>query len=209
MNLGIENKKKAITAGVLGGLALLFLIWQLSGFFSSSAPPPAAPPVIKTLNPTGTPAPATSPSPAPAGKITEPIANSAAQLDPTLRMEGMLEAESLVYGGSGRNIFSTQSAPPPIPKVIAPARPTGPPPPPAPYVPPPPPPPPPIQLTFFGTVAAKNGTKRAFLVHGDDVFLAGPGDIVDRRYRIVNILPNGIAIEDLPNNNTQILPLTH
>ncbi len=39
MNLGIENKKKAITAGVLGGLALLFLIWQLSGFFSSSAPP--------------------------------------------------------------------------------------------------------------------------------------------------------------------------
>ncbi len=125
-------------------------------------------------------------------------------------MEGMLDAESLVYGGSGRNIFSTQSAPPPIPKAIAPARPTGnvvmgPPVPP----PPPPPPPPPIDLTFFGTVAAKNGTKRAFLVHGDDVFLAGPGDIVDRRYKIVNILPNGIAIEDLPNNNTQILPLSH
>ena len=199
MNLGIENRKKATWAAALGGIALVFLIWQLFGFFTGSAPPPPAAPVIKTLSTTDTHAPAA----APAGKPAEPIAYSAAQLDPTLRMEGMLDAESLVYSGSARNIFSTQSAPPPIPKAIAPARPTGPPPPVV-YV---PPPPPPIQLTFFGVEVQKNGGKRAFLVHGDDVFLAAPGDIVERRYKIDSILTNGVVIEDLPNNDTQTIPL--
>ncbi|HXB63206.1 MAG TPA: hypothetical protein VNU94_10195 [Acidobacteriaceae bacterium] len=203
MNLGLENKKKAIWAGSLGGVALLFFIWQLSGFFTSSTPPPPAAPVIKTLSTTNTHEPAAMPSPG--GRNAEPIANTAAQLDPTLRMEGMNDAESLVYGGSGRNIFSTQSAPPPIPKAIAPARPKGPPPPPPVYV---PPPPPPIQLQFFGTEAQKDGSKRAFLVNGDDVFLAAPGDIVERRYKILNILPNGVVIHDLPNNDTQTVNLS-
>lgn len=206
MNLGIENKKKAMWAGILGSIALIFLIWQISGFFSTSTPPPPAAPVIKTESTTNTHAPAASPLPAPAGKAAEPVAYTAAQLDPTLRMEGMLDAEALVYGGSGRNIFSTQSAPPPIPKAIAPARPAGPvvmgPPPP-----PPPPPPPAIDLKFFGTELQKNGTRRAFLLHGNQVFFAAEGDIIDRRYKIMSILVSTIVIEDMPNNNEQSLPL--
>ena len=210
MNLGLENKKK--TFMVVGlGVVLLFAFGYQFGCFSASPPPPTQPtaPVVKTLSSTDTHATASAPTPAPTGKAAEPIAYTAAQLDPTLHMEGMLEAESLLYAGSGRNIFSMQSAPPPVPKPIAPARPTGPPPPPAPYVPPPPPPPPPIDLKFFGTEMGKDGSnKRAFLLHGEDVFLAGPGDIVDRRYKIDSILPSGIMIEDLPNNNTQMVPLT-
>jgi hypothetical protein len=208
MNLGLENKKKAKQAAIAGSIALIGVIYLLWFFFSDSTPPPqqTTAPVVTTTSVTNTHAAA--PSPAPAGKSAQPIASTAGQLDPTLRMEGMLEAESLVYAGSGRNIFSMQSAPPPIPKPIAPARPTGPPPPPPVYVPPPPPPPPPIDLKFFGVEVRKDGSKRAFLLHGDDVFLAGPGEIVDRRYKIDNIMPNGIMIEDLPNNNTQVIPLT-
>jgi len=215
MNLGLENKKKAMWAAILGAVLVIAVGYQLSGIFSTSkpAPQPSAP-VVTTTSVTDTHAPAPMPSPAPAppvppGNAVQPIAHSAAQLDPTLHPEGMLEAEALVYSGSGRNIFSMQSAPPPIPKVIAPARPNS-----TkmaamvPQGPPPPPPPPPIELKFFGTEVKKDGSKRAFLLHGEDVFLAGPGDIVDRRYKIHTIMPNGIVIEDLPNNNKQTIPLS-
>ena len=63
------------------------------------------------------------------------------------------------------------------------ARPPGPPPPP----PPGPPPPPPIDLKFFGTATAADGRRRAFLLHGEDVFLASDGDIVQRRYKVISI----------------------
>ncbi|HEY0307418.1 MAG TPA: hypothetical protein VGB94_04605 [Acidobacteriaceae bacterium] len=215
MNLGLDNKKKTIQAAVAGSVALVGVIYLLWFFLSGTTPPPpqSKEPVITTTSVTDTHAPAPTPAPAPAavpaGKSVAPIAYSAAQLDPTLHPEGMLEAEALVYSGTGRNIFSMQSAPPPIPKVIAPARPSA-----AamaamvPQGPPPPPPPPPIDLKFFGTEVKKDGSKRAFLLHGEDVFLAGPGDIVDRRYKIHTIMPNGIVIEDLPNNNKQTIPLS-
>jgi len=213
MNLGAENKKKMIIAVVIGVVAIGALGYNLSGFFTGTpAPPP--PPVIKTTSTTNTHESAAAPSPMPApaaavsaGKASQPIATTAAQLDPTLQMEGMLEAESLMYDGSGRNIFSTQSAPPPTPKPIAPPRPrvfVGPP---APVPPPPPPPPPPILLKFFGTEMSKKGVKRAFLIHEEDVYLAAPGDIIDRRYKVVNVLTNSVVITDMPNNDTQSLPL--
>jgi len=206
MNLGLDNKKKTIQAAVAGSIALIGVIYLLWFFFSGTTAPPPQPtaPVVTTTSVTNTHAPAA----APAGKAAEPIAYAAAQLDPTLHMEGMIDAESLIYGGSGRNIFSTQSLPPPVPKPIAPARPKGPPPPPPPPPPYVPPPPPPIDLQFFGTEVGKDGTKRAFLLHGDDVFLASPGDIVERRYKIDSILPGGVMVEDLPNNDTQMVPIT-
>jgi len=214
MNLGLENRKKTIQAAVMGGIALIGIIYLLWFFFSDSTPPPqhAAAPVVTTTSVTDTHAPAPTPTPAaaPMGKAAPALAYSAAQLDPTLHTEGMREAESLVYSGSGRNIFSMQSAPPPIPKAVAPPRPS-----PAAIAaaaaaagPPPPPPPPPIDLKFFGTEVKKDGSKRAFLLHGEDVFLAGPGEIVDRRYNVESIQPNGIVITDLPNNNKQTLPLS-
>jgi len=130
-----------------------------------------------------------------------------AQLDPTLHMEAMLVTESLVYSGSGRNIFSPNSAPsvaiPRLaakvrtPDLMAPVRtgPTG------------PPPPPPIDLKFFGIETNAQGDRRAFLLHGDDVFLVASGDMVQRKYRIVTIDPHSILVEDVANNNRQTLPL--
>jgi hypothetical protein len=70
-----------------------------------------------------------------------------------------------------------------------------------------PPPPPPIQLTFFGT--AKRGARpvQAFLLAGDDVYLASAGEIVAHKYKILAINVNSIQVEDLQNGNTQLLPL--
>src|SRR6201999_4657151 len=70
-----------------------------------------------------------------------------------------------------------------------------------------PPPPPPINLKFFGTATRANGSRQAFLLQGDDVFMASPGEIVARKYKIVSIANNSIQVEDLTNNNTQTLPL--
>jgi hypothetical protein len=120
-------------------------------------------------------------------------------------MAAMLVTEKLVYTGSGRNIFSTASAPVEIPKPVASARPK----PVVPvYTPPPgPPPPPPIDLKFFGTASSANGRRQAFLLHGQDVFLAADGEIVQRRYRVITVSANSILVEDMTNNNRQTLPL--
>ncbi len=82
-----------------------------------------------------------------------------------------------------------------------------------PVVPPPPPRAPlvagpaPINLKFFGTATSLSGTRRAFLLIGDDVVLASVGDVVQRRYRIISIAANSILVEDIPNTNRQTLPL--
>jgi len=140
------------------------------------------------------------------GSAAKNLGTTSAQLDPTLRMAAMLVTESLVYSGGGRNIFSSSSVPVDIPKPVAPVRTAkvvpGPPPPP-----PGPPPPPPIDLKFFGTATGADGARRAFLLHGDDVFLATDGDIVQRRYKVVTVSANSIVVEDLTNNNRQTLPL--
>jgi hypothetical protein len=72
---------------------------------------------------------------------------------------------------------------------------------------PPPPPPPPIDLKFFGVETGANGTKQACLLHGDNVYLAVPGDVVLRRYKILAVDAKTIQVEDLQNNNKQTLPL--
>ena len=125
-----------------------------------------------------------------------------AGLDPTLHPELMAQAESIEYTGKGRNIFSMFSEPV-IEPVKTPIRPQ----PDVPQPPPGPPPPPPIDLKFFGYEARQGGARRAFLLHGDDVFIAGEGDVVDHHYRVVKIAPMSVQIEDIPYNNTQTLPL--
>jgi hypothetical protein len=193
-----DSQKKTTLVGGFVVLAAGILYYQLRD--DSPAPRPAPVAVATAVQPaTAKPVART------AGGEAKNLGTTSAQLDPTLKMGPMLVTEKLVYSGSGRNIFSAESAPVEIPKAIASARPK-------PVVPmytpaPGPPPPPPIDLKFFGTATSANGKRQAFLLHGQDVFLASDGDIVQRRYRIVGVTANSILVEDMPNNNRQTLPL--
>ncbi len=193
MKTGTEDKKKLAILAVAGTVALGCVFYIYNALSVPSTPAPVVAPVASV------PAPSRGKAKVSGG---EPVLT---QLDPTLKMGPMLVTEALVYSGSGRNIFSATSVPVAIPTAIAPARPK---PVVAPvYVPTGPPPPPPIDLKFFGTATSKNGARQALLLHGEDVFVASAGDVVQRRYRIVSVAANSIVVEDLTNNNRQTLPL--
>lgn len=215
LKAGTEDKKKVIIVAVLGVIVLALVLRTVIRVLAPGTPPPPMPPTIAQSS--GTPSAPVQPqdqyTPQPETPAAEQpqheavkLPNSLSALDPTLHPEWMAAAESLVYSGTGRNIFSMSSAPAvPIEKPLAPARPgagangvevaQG------------PPPPPPIDLKFFGYEAHSDGARKAFLLHGDDVFIAAAGDVVDHRYKVVSIAPFSIQVEDLPYGDTQTLPL--
>jgi hypothetical protein len=195
MRLGSENKTQVYILGSL--LVVLFgfggyQIYKMFGGGSTYTPPPAAVAQYKGGSNAGT------------GPDAQKLSN--AGLDPTLHLERLAQNESVEYEGTGRNIFSAQSAPVKIPEAEAPARPSptvqvasGPPPPPA---------PPKIELKYFGYSLSKDKSIKAFLVHGDDIFMAQMGEIVDHRYKVGSISPASVQITDLAYNNTQTVPLS-
>jgi len=193
VKLGAENRKQVIALVVLGGIALLSLVYN---FWPS------------TTDAVSTAAPSASTTPAKplmrrnaAGKlvpVTEP------RLDPTLDLNLLAQSEDIKYEGNGRNIFVAGS----VATIEKPRRngtarnepaviqiPTV-------------PPPPPIPLKFFGFANKPGEAKRIFLVNGEDVFIAGENDIVDRRYRVLHISNTAVEMEDVLNNNKQSIPLT-
>ena len=204
IKVGNEAKWKVYLASGLGLVMLILLVRFLWQTFGPSPTPTAPPPPVVVTAPRS----AAASAGAQGSSTASPYARTAvkvsglAALDPTLHPEIMRQAESLAYTGNGRNIFSQFSTAPAIPKPIAPIRNanvnTGP---------PPPPPPPPITLGFYGYAAEKTGQKQVFLLHGDDIFIASEGDVVDRRYRVVKIGTASVQVEDIPYHNTQTLPL--
>ena len=196
MKLGTENRKELIALAVLGTLAVLavaYVFWP-----SSSGTAPAAATQSASATP-GRPAARRTKS----GKV---IASAEPRLDPTLDLNLLKQSEEIKYAGNGRNIFVAGSVatiekpkwngstdhnqqagirrPPPVQ------------------------PPPPITLKFFGFANEPGEPKRAFLSQGEDVFIAGEGEIVDRRYRVVRISPTSVEMEDVLYNNRQNIPLT-
>jgi hypothetical protein len=209
LRVGAESKPKLYAAIGLGAIVLIIAIVQIPKFFGSSSAP-AAPPPPPVISTSAAPAPQPSSSsalgrPAAAAYPHEAIQlPSSSALDPTLHPEVMAQAEETTYTGNGRNIFSPNSAAPtPVdiekPKNFRPS---------APPVPQGPPPPPTIDLKFYGYSSAHGGNRQIFLLHGDDIFLAHEGDVVDRRYRVVSIRPFSVEIEDIPYHNTQSVPLS-
>lgn len=212
MKLGAEDKKKLGLLAVVGTGALIAIYFLYGTLFGGpSTPAPVRTAQIAAVGPVPARVVSTATGTSTPGASPLRVGSGGNALDPTLHMEAMQRAESLVYTGSGRNIFAAPGSPEALAgqalvKAKFPARPKGPggv----APAIYTGPPPPPPIDLKFFGTVTSANGTLKAFLLNGDNVFLALPGDVVDRRYRVVSIGANSVAVKDLANDNQQTLPL--
>jgi hypothetical protein len=229
MKAGTESRKKTILAASFGAVALICILYAYSALFGGDTPSTAAPtPSTTTSAPAAeAPAPAATttsssdsanssqpanmPTGNAAGVDLKVLASTSASLDPTLDESAMLRTEHLVYAGNGRNIFSATYTPPAaaLPRAIASARPA-----PAVYVPPPPPPTcppscPPLPLKFFGTIQrpGPNPDRQAFLLFGDNVFLASANDVVARRYKVISISATSVQIEDLSTTYADSLPL--
>ncbi len=204
MKLGAENRKQTIIAAALGVVLLLVVVYEFwpSSSTSASTPAPSA-----TAEPVTAPSPKGRPKPrnsknAPAKKEKLPQS-----LDPMLHLDQLAMSEQIKYEGSGRNIFVSQ-AETEIVKPMGngttdknPAETKT-------FTPPPVPQPPPIPLKFFGFASQPGEPKKAFLSKGDDFFVAGEGEIVDRRYKVVKISPTSVEIQDVVSSGPpQNIPL--
>ncbi len=200
MKLGTEDKKKATWAAALGGIAVLIVIYQFLPSSSTSASMPAPVQPLSTASNATRPAPRHT-SNTPADKKARPQS-----LDPTLHLAQLAAAEQIKYEGSNRNIFVSQAEveipvvkgnPATDRKQAADI-----------YKAPTPPPPPPIPLKFFGFANGPGEPRKIFLSKGEDVFIAGEGEIVDRRYKIVRISPTSVEVQDVVGSGpSQNLPL--
>jgi len=203
VKLGTENRKQLIAAGILGGLLLLVAAYEVTTFSSTDAS------TATTVASVPAPAATNSARPTRRGSGSAPGKKEHApqSLDPTLHLDQLALTEQIKYEGSGRNIFVAQAdavIPTPggtgatdhdakdkIVQIQAAA------------------PPPPIPLKFFGFASHSGEAKKIFLSKAEDVFIAGEGEIVDRRYKVVRISPTSVEIQDLVvSGPPQSIPLT-
>jgi hypothetical protein len=210
--LGTENKRQVIIASVLGVILVIcgFVVFHM--FFGSSSPSDSGPvPAAPALQNQPAPAQPGASSGAPsssshaAGNEAQRLSN--AGIDPALHFDKLAQSEDVEYSGSGRNIFSADSIPVSIPKLIASPRPNGTLPV-AQNTPPAPPKPPAIDLRYFGYSQDEHKQLKAFFMHGDDIFMAKTGDIVDHRFKIGAIHPLNVEVTDLAYNNTQVVEIS-
>ena len=202
MQLGLENKRQVYLAIVLFAFIIPFGAWKLYQMFAITAPS-ASSSATAGRQPPACARCVSSTQGGPTGAEAEKLTN--AGIDPTLHFDKLSQSEDVHYAGTGRNIFSAESAPVRIETPIASVRPT--PvliPPPAPEV----PKPPAIDLKYFGYTQASDRSLQAFFTHGDDIFMARTGEIVDHRYRVGSINANSVQITDMAYNNTQMITLT-
>lgn len=123
--------------------------------------------------------------------------------NPALRLDLLDRLKKLQYNGSHRNIF-TSSAPPPVaaaPSPIAapmpstPAAPAGPPP----LV---------IPATFYGYVTdSLTGMRRAFFMEGENVDILAVGEVLQGRYRLVQIGNSSAELEEISSGRRATLTM--
>jgi hypothetical protein len=126
--------------------------------------------------------------------------------NPNLHFEPVERARKTEYKSAGRNIFSAVAPPPLAPKPAKPNR--------EPYKQPmpepplPPPPPPVLPVKFFGYGVVPNGTARlAFFTDGEEVYVVGEGEILQKRFRILKIGNASVEFEEISTGLHGTAPL--
>ena len=116
LKLGTENKRQVYLAIGLFAVVLIGGIYEISSYFGGSSTPSRPVPVQ-----TATARPAAGSKSAPQGADAQKLTNQG--LDTTLHIDKLAQREDIEYEGTGRNIFSADSAPnPSAPSAPAPAR---------------------------------------------------------------------------------------
>ena len=195
MKIGAENKKEVRWMIALLAILLLVGIYNFVDFGTSSAAAPAPAPATSTQTATQTPQKS-------AGAQQLPDST----LDPRLRLDILAASQSKKYEAGGRNIFRMEELK--IATVDRSVRQNAEMGPPAPPTPTPTPPPPPIPLKFYGFASKGSEPKRIFLADEGEVFVARQGDIVERKYKVIQINNTSVIIEDMLNSNRQTIQVT-
>jgi len=140
-------------------------------------------------------------------------------VDPTLHLSALVKLQDVKLEPTTRSLFEISAAPPEVLAAKEPGKikvepafvlygPKAPPP-----APPLPPTPraPAIPLKFYGFVnPARPDVKRAFFLDSDEIVVAGEGDLIKKRYKIIRIGVNSAEVEDTVfkgDNTKQTLPL--
>jgi len=125
--------------------------------------------------------------------------------NPQLHNDPVERARKTEYKSSGRNIFSRELPPPPVPKYDK----THPAPPP-----PPPPPPPeptvaPLPAKFFGFGTIPNGTAKVAFLSGaeGDIYVLKEGELLLNRFRILRIGNTSLEYEEVSTGLRGTAPL--
>jgi len=204
VQIGLENKKKATWAAVLGVVAVLAFAYEfIPLLMPSSTPDSSAQAAAPAIAPLAAPKTAT--------RVTKGARkpSKVENLDPTLRLDLLTSAEKTAYQGNGRNIFVSQAEDVQIPRPVAPVSPDQQAAQQQQWRPPSQPAPQPIPLKFYGFASSPGEPKKIFLKDGDDVFVAGEGEIVDRRYKVIRITNTSVEIQDVVGSGPpQMIPLT-
>jgi len=185
VKIGAENKKKVIWMVALLAIAFAIGVYNFRDLFGGSGA--AAPTSISSSS------------------QKKPAALQDPSRDPRLRLDILAASRNVRYE-PGRDIFHMQAVKiePPIASARPPRPPDGPPAPPTPT------PFPPIPLKYYGFASKPGEPKKVFLAdeQGQRQFVVGQGDIVDRRYRLVQIQTSQVLMEDMLTNHREPIPLT-
>jgi hypothetical protein len=192
VKIGAENKKQVRWMIALLAILLLVGIYNFVDFGTSSANSPA-------------PATSTQTAAQTTRKSTSATQLSDNTLDPRLHRPELEASQNVKYEAGGRNIFRMEELKPITPVISSVRQPYGPEPPPTPT---PTPPPPPIPLKFYGFASKGSEPKRIFLADEGEVFVARQGDIVERKYKVIQINNTSVIIEDMLNSNRQTIQVT-
>ena len=177
MRVGVENGMKLAAASTLAAVALVLVGRLIAGLD----------------------VPATVGRDGKGGRTEFSVTKNASNLnafDPALRIDRLEFSEGTEYEGTGRNIFIEI----PVSRTPQGAKPSPP-------VPPQKSSPLTVRLKFFGFASAPGDAKEIFLSEEGDVFIGREGDIINRRYKILQITPTSVEMEDLINDVRQTLVL--